>query len=352
MTLLASKPFFSSKQKFHQILFIVLVLALCFAWNHVSSKERTTTLCVKPVGVMGTSCTICVKVKNHDLPKANQLLKEAEQELRKCEQCTSTWISTSEISRLNQARAGEKIPLSSFTLEFLQKAKEAYQLSNGAFDASCGALWFHWKKCEEENRLPTREELEQLRVQSSWEALELHLPEKEGPSETAFAVKRTDQLAFVTGGLAKGMAIDAALKVLSSSPEVLSAYVEVGGDLAVFQNSVPIEIEDPNRAGNHSSSDSAARIVRLSDGGVCTSGHHARYFSIQGKRFSQILNPADGQPVPKRWTVTVTAPNAATADFWATALEVLGTKGIFLLPEPEMVSAEFISYEDEGAEEL
>ncbi len=326
-----------------------LLCVLLFSWSRIQSSERKTTLLVHPVGVMGTSCTLCVTVRNCDIQTGNALLKEAERELRRYEQFTSTWIETSEISRLNRAKAGETLTLSPVTLAFLHEARKAFDATHGAFDVTCGTLWMHWKACEKEGRIPSREELAEIRRAAGWDALEV-----DGNRVT----KRSELLCFVTGGLAKGLAIDAALRILADDPAVCSAFVEVGGDLATYQSTVPIEIADPlwdgsgthgelEGTGDFSGSGSAGsrgetvgkRTLFVENGGVCTSGHHARFFEIQGRRFSQILDPSDGWPVPDSGIVTVTAPCAAEADYWATALSILGERGLELLPEN--VKAEF-----------
>jgi len=301
------------------LFFTLLFLVLLISGQHINSRSETTTLATRPVGVMGTSCTLCVVVRNRDLQRGNELLKEAEQKLRECEMLTSTWIETSEISRLNAAKAGETVRLSAFTMQFLRKAHEAFEATDGAFDVTCGRLWLHWKTCEKENRVPSQTELDAIRQESNWDALWLGQP---GTPEENSVTKQTDAVCVVTGGLAKGMAIDEALKILTTDGVALRAFVEVGGDVATFHCDQPIQI-----AG------SGGKTVVCPDGGICTSGHKARFFEIQGKKFSQILNPKTGQPVPGRWEITVTAPDATTADYWATALEVLGEEGTAKLPD-------------------
>ncbi len=316
------------RPQFHQILFVTLVLATLLAAFQVHSRKETITLMTRPIRVMGTSCTLSVTVRNNDLQKANMRLQEAEQELRQCEQLTSTWLNQSEISRINSAKAGEIVKISPFTSEFLQKARQAYDQTDGAFDITCGAVWFYWLACERENRLPEVEELARIRTEANWDALEI-TPDS--------VTKKNATVALVSGGLAKGMAIDAALKVLTASDETLSAFVEVGGDIAVYQSKTPIEVENPTA---QPTGKKTRKIITLENGGVCTSGHHARNFEIQGNKFSQILDPRTGRPVPPRWNVTVTAPTATEADYWATACEVLGKDAISKLPKG--VTAEFI----------
>lgn len=317
-----------SKMKiFYTFFFLLLLLALLISGRQMNSRIQTTTLLTRPVGIMGTTCSLCVVVKNCDLQRGNRLLKEAEWKLRECEMLTSTWIETSEISRLNAAKAGEIVRLSPFTMAFLRKACEAYEQTDGAFDITCGRLWLHWKACEKENRLPTQEELDAIRAESNWNNLELGQP---GTPEENSVTKRADGVCVVTGGLAKGMAIDEALKTLTNDGVALHAFVEVGGDVATFLYEKPVQIAGPEK-----------KTVVCPNGGVCTSGHTARFFEIQGQRFSQILNPQTGQPVPRRWEITVTAPDSSTADYWATALEVLGKEGVSILPEN--IKAEFLS---------
>ncbi|MDO4627893.1 MAG: FAD:protein FMN transferase [Planctomycetia bacterium] len=316
------------KPQFHQILFIVLAFATALAAFQVHSGKKTTTLMTHPIRVMGTSCTLSITVRNCDVQKGNELLQTAEHELRQCEQLTSTWLNQSEISRINSAKVNETVRISPFTAEFLQKARQAYDQTDGAFDITCGAVWFYWLMCERENRMPDTEELARIRAESTWDALEIGRDS---------VTKKNATVALVTGGLAKGMAIDTALKVLTASDETLSAFVEVGGDIAVYRSKTPIEVENPTAQPTDKKT---RKIITLENGGVCTSGHHARNFEIQGNQFSQILDPRTGQPVPPHWNVTVTAPTATEADYWATACEVLGKDAISRLPDG--VTAEFI----------
>jgi thiamine biosynthesis lipoprotein len=64
-----------------------------------------------------------------------------------------------------------------------------------------------------------------------------------------------------------------------------------------------------------------------------TSGHYARGYVIAGKHYSHILDPRTGRPVDTRLaSVTVVAPDAATADGLATGIAVLGIeKGLDLV---------------------
>ena len=305
-------------QRLLQLAFLILVVLVSIAVWKVSSSTGRVTLQKTPEGMMGTSCVLRVVVNPRDVQRAEALLADAERELRQCEALTSTWIETSEISRFNRAKAGEKVELSPFTLDFLKQSKQACVDTGGAFDITCGKVWQLWFEGQKKNALPDMDEIQRLRAESNWDNIEL------GEN---FAIKRNDNVEVVSGGLAKGMAVDRALEILKAGG-VLSAFVEVGGDIAVFQNTRPIQV----KAANAQTSECVSEIANFENGGICTSGHSERGFEIQGTRYSQILDPTTGRPVETNWSATVTADCAATADLWATTLEVLGEKGVEKLP--------------------
>lgn len=80
-----------------------------------------------------------------------------------------------------------------------------------------------------------------------------------------------------------------------------------------------------------------------------------RGYTVEGRRFSHIIDPRTGWPVNKRLaSVTVVAPDAATADGLATAIAVLGVeKGMELVEKTagvECLLLELGETPDDGAE--
>ncbi len=58
---------------------------------------------------------------------------------------------------------------------------------------------------------------------------------------------------------------------------------------------------------------------------VATSGSYRNFYVEDTKRYTHIIDPRTGRPVSHRMlSVTVTAPTAARADAYATALMVMG----------------------------
>ncbi len=67
--------------------------------------------------------------------------------------------------------------------------------------------------------------------------------------------------------------------------------------------------------------------IEVSNRGIATSGDYRRYFTLEGQRFSHIVDPRTGETVQDvPMSVTVVAPDATTADALATGIFVLGPK--------------------------
>ena len=289
----------------------------------------------RPAGIMGTECLLVAVVPGAERSLAEPALDAAERELRAVEALMSTWIESTEISRLNRAKAGERITLSPPSLEVLRAAQRLNAETGGAFDVTCRPLIELWRRAGRRGTLPSSEAIESARRASNWEGLVL---------EAGGARKLRDPVRVDLGGIAKGYAIDRALEAMIASG-VEGALVDVGGDLRCWGRSPmegsahwqeaflevhprgwpwSIEIQSPFGSDPQGS-------LRLREGAVCTSGGYARFVEIEGQRYSHIVDPRTGQPADELTSVTVIAPDALTADAWATALSILGPEGFALI---------------------
>ena len=303
--------------------FIIAVIAVAVAgmWRtHSQRAEGYVATVVHPQGVMGTTCTLAAVVPRGETVRSKDAVRLAEAELRAVEAGMSTWLADSELSRLNAAGAGERVPLSPETLEVLHAAREAALRTDGAFDATCRPLVELWKRAGLRDRLPTEGQIDDARTTSHWDLIEF---------TDRGAVKHVSATCVDLGGIAKGYAIDRAIAALQEAG-MAGGLVDVGGDLACFGRWLEgqpwsVDVKDPFREG-------ALAKLSLPGGAVCTSGAYARFAVIEGMRYSHIIDPRSGRPADAAASVTVTAKTAMTADVWATALSVLGIDGLRLLP--------------------
>lgn len=320
----------------------VLVAAMLSACQGAPTSEETAleVLMSEPVGVMGTRTSLAVVLPGEEANRGRDILSAAEAELRRIEALMSTWIDGSEISRLNAAAANEAVALSADSQEVLRLAHQLFDDTEGAFDVTCRPLIERWRRAGDQGLLPSEEELAERRQASDWSQIELF---EQG------ARKSRNTACVDLSGIAKGYAIDQALSILRESGAA-GGWVEVGGDLRVF--GIGPEGEDWAIGIRSPFEDRAWGEIALTDGAVCTSGDYARYVEVDGQRYGEVIDPRTGRPATRVSSVTVVAGDAATADAWATALTVLGSEGVELLPAGARIEALIVSVDEAGSHQV
>ena len=275
----------------------------------------------RPIGIMGTDCeltAVAAPGQKHTLPK---MIGAADITLRNIEAKMSVYLKDSQISRLNKAKASQPVTISPETMEVLLASRKFFAVTGGAFDVTCKPIVELWKQAAKNNRLPSDADLAQARKSCGWDKIVLG----------GGLVEKLDSSAGVDlGGIAKGYAIDLAVKAMKQAGAI-GGIVNVGGDVRCFGRKADggkwhIAIKDPFRK------DAVLTTLALAEGAVCTSGNYRRYRTIGTRQFSHIVDPRTARPAEASASVTVVAPTATQADAWATALSVLGEDGLFLLP--------------------
>jgi thiamine biosynthesis lipoprotein len=196
---------------------------------------------------------------------------------------------SSELSRLNRDAARGAVRVDDWTLRVLALARRIHLVSDGGFDPV--------------------------------------VPSPVGAQATftdviflsGNRVRFARPLRLDLGGIAKGFAVDRAIEALRAAA-VPAALVNAGGDLRVFGDAGwPIVVRDPASLGR------LRTLGTLREGALATS---AVYFSRRrtptGRWTSAIINPRSHRPWLARVSVTVRAPDAATADALTKVLALHG----------------------------
>ena len=126
------------------------------------------------------------------------------------------------------------------------------------------------------------------------------------------------------GGIAKGYAADACLRLLSEQG-LERAVVQAGGDTAVGKpppgkQGWEVKLRTFTRPGE----DDDLRVLTLADCAVSTSGDLYQFLEIEGVRYSHIVSPVTGLGLTDRIACSVIAADGSTSDALATAMCVLG----------------------------
>ena len=270
----------------------------------------------RPLGIMGTDALLRCRG-----PAAAAALAESEQALRQVEAQMSSWIEASDIGRVNAAPAGQAVAVRPATRALLGRAQNFFQISGGRFDVTCGPLIRLWRAAGAQGQRPAADALTAARSLCGWRGFTLT---DDG------VIKELADARIDLGGIAKGLGIDRAVTALQEAGQT-AGLVEVGGDLRVFG-------AGPHEGFFHiaiatGEDDTGNERLRLLNAAVATSAPTHRFSIIDGRRYSHIVDPASGEALEEHRQVTVVAPQAVTADAWATALSVLGPTGLTRLPE-------------------
>ena len=235
-------------------------------------------------------------------------------EIRRLEQLLSTWIETSELSRVNAAAGRVPVAVSPETFELLARAVEIGALTGGAFDITVGPAVRLWKVTEAD-RVPTMMELAIAAQYVDYRLLRLDREQR-----TAFLEKPGMQIDI--GGIGKGYAAEHAASVMREAGAT-GGLIGIAGDFRIFgrradSTAWPVGIQHPRR------SDSVLAMLESVDEAVSTSGDYERFFFKDRIRYHHILDPRTLTPARLCQSVTIVAPDATTADGLATGVFVMG----------------------------
>jgi len=263
---------------------------------------------------MGTYMMVTVYAS--DEATGRQAIAAAFARVEEIEAVTSHFREGSDLSKLNRAAGGPALPIGKELWTILRRCLEVSEETGGAFDATVGPLVALWKRTWKVGKAPSDAEAAAAKALVDYRAVRL------APGEPRAQLLKQG-MGVDLSGIAKGYAVDRALAVLRERG-IPAALVDAGGDICAYgappeREAWLVGIRDPSRPGKI-----LPKPLRLLDRAVATSGDYEQFGAAAGRRYSHILDPRTGKPVEGMTSVTVIAPDATTADAYATALSALG----------------------------
>lgn len=235
-----------------------------------------------------------------DQRTADQCARVAVAEVHRIEGKFSRYKPDTVVSRINASAGGPPVDCDEETWTLLERAADLYRLSGGLFDITSGVLGQMWDF--KSKKRPPSDELAPLLGLVGWDRVERN-------NQSIRLPLAGMQIDF--GGFGKEYAADRAARALQDLG-VTHGYVNLAGDMRFLgpkPDGTPwtIGIRHPRMDG------SVLATIPMQTGGLATSGDYERFFEVDGERFCHILHPANGWPVKHWQSISVIAPDAATA---------------------------------------
>lgn len=259
---------------------------------------------------------------------------------REIDRSMSLYLPGSLINRFNK---GSQIVMDDYMRTVVRKAQDVSRQTNGLFDITVKPLVDLWGfgVVRHSKGRPSAADIRRTLQLVNYNLLTLR---------SRYLIKKKPGVEIDCNGIAQGFTSDVLAQFLLSRG-IRNYLVDVGGELVaagVNTQGQPwsVGIERPSA---DSSQAPTQAVLRLSNRAVATSGNYRRFFDEGGTRFAHTINPRTGEALHNNIiTVTVSAPDAITADAYDNALILLGVEaGLqFIAQHPKLGLEAFYVFKD------
>ena len=243
---------------------------------------------------------------------ASLAMDRAFAEIVRLDQVMSNYKPESDLSRLNRCAHfhAEQVPQDLYRI--IEESLRYSKISGGKFDITVAPLVDLWKAAIRGDRVPTQQQLDQVRVCVGFKKVELIPPDR---VEFHSPCMRID-----LGSIGKGYAVDRAAEVLRANG-IRNAFVDAGQSTLYGMGSPPgqdaweVHLRDP--------SSRIDPVVRLHENSVSTSEQTPA--SLLGNATAgHIIDPDNGKPLETRYALSIVAKTAIASDALSTTLLLVG----------------------------
>ena len=261
----------------------------------------------------------------------------------------STYIESSVVSKLN--RATGFVVIEDYTTYFKEcflKSETIFRETNGCFDPSVFPLVKGWGFMDNMDTPLKSFEVDSMLIYVDFTRGKLYDVDFDG-SAIRFK-KNHPKLKLDFNAIAQGQSVDVVDRFLSREGH-LNYYIEIGGEVIVrgknregidWRIGVDVPIDNLKER-------SLENVLSISNKAVATSGNYRKFYIKNGVKYAHSLNPKTGFPVQHSLlSATVIADDCATADGYATAFMVMGTKAslAFVEEHPYLGLDVYLLYSD------
>ena len=282
-------------------LFVKIGLTLVLACATAGAQSRAYTFSHPAMATVFT-----LTLYSSDAKRALHVSDEVFDEVDRVEQLLSNYRETSELSRINREAGAGAVTTDPEMMDFLTQSEYWSRASGGAFDITVGRLMKEWGFYRHEGAVPPAEELAKLRAVTGWQLVSL-----DHTSRTARFVVAGIELD--PGGIGKGFAVDAAVRVLRAEG-IRAALLSAGGS-TLYGLGAP-----PGRKGwrvvvsGPLPSKARLSLITLKNESLSSADCSQKNFVAGGHLYCHIMDPRTLHPVEGRLQVSIVHPSATASD--------------------------------------
>ena len=228
----------------------------------------------------------------------------------------SDYIADSELLGISKHPVGRAVPVSPLLFELISQARALAEKTEGFFDPTLGPLTRLWRESRRRKSLPDSRTLSEARAATGWQNLILD-------TEKSTVTFTKPGMRLDLGGIAKGQAADAMLRILADHGIFMSC-ITAGGDIRL--GAPPPGVDGWKVGVRVNRGEADEDLPPLANCAVSTSGDLHQFVEIGGTRYSHIIDPATGLGSTRNVTATVIAPTATLSDALATTCCIAPTQ--------------------------
>ena len=306
--------------KRRKMLALLLWAGVGWGGGAAAAREPVLERYEASIPAMGTRFTVAAYGPN--LGFVASVAESAFDEVRRADRMLSNYQPDSELSRINRHAAEGPWKISRPMADLLARCLDYSRRSEGGFDMTVGPLMGAWGFFRDTGRQPSDREISRALGRVGYQLVELD------PHKRTVRFQRPG-VELDPGGVGKGYAVDRMAALLREAG--IERFFISAGDSSLYAGQPPpsqprgwrVRIRDGGGAESP-----AGHELYLRNESLSTSGSYEKFFEVQGKRYSHLMNPRTGRPVEGMISVSVIAESTLDSEVWATALFVNGVEWI------------------------
>ncbi len=264
---------------------------------------------------MGSRFDITIVAKNK--VTADRYIDMAIQEITRIEGLISSWIPSSQTSDININAGIKPVRVDQELIELIERCITVSKITDGAFDITYASIDKVWRYDGSMKEMPSVEAIKNSVAKIGYQNIVL-----DKKDNTVFLKQKGMRIGF--GAIGKGFAADKVRSLLKAQGAT-SGIINASGDLTTWGKQ-PDGTDWMVGITNPLNKDNIFSWFPVVNAAVATSGNYEKYVTLDGVKYSHIIDPRTGYPSTGILSVTIFAPSAELCDALATSVFITGTE--------------------------